>query len=230
MNFDSEITAEVTTGLRQEASSRFERREAQVARILEGARGCFLKSGFQGASMGDICAAAGMSPGALYRYFPSKESLVEAICAMNRENDAIILAGIANATSIVDGMTAGFMAHAQQVNETGMAPLFAEIFAEAKRNTAMDQILQRSMAEVLDVIAAALNAALKRGEINPILPLDQLLPITMAMCDGLVTSDLPKAGISIESMEPAVRALIIAMLRPTGIVSGTLEPHLTHTN
>ena len=65
-------------------SSRAERRDQQIQRILEAAKSCFVRSGFQGASMQEICAECGMSPGALYRYFPSKESIVEAICEADR--------------------------------------------------------------------------------------------------------------------------------------------------
>ena len=51
------------------APSRAERRDQQIQRILEAAKACFLRFGFQGASMNQICAEVGMSPGALYRYF-----------------------------------------------------------------------------------------------------------------------------------------------------------------
>ena len=70
------------------APSRAERRDQQVQRILEAAKACFLRSGFQGASMHQICAEVGMSPGALYRYFPSKEAIIEAICEADRKQDA----------------------------------------------------------------------------------------------------------------------------------------------
>ncbi|MGL4405672.1 MAG: TetR/AcrR family transcriptional regulator [Notoacmeibacter sp.] len=211
----SQPSIENSTALRSDASSRFERREAQISRILMAARACFLKSGFQGASMGEICAAAGMSPGALYRYFPSKESLVEAICASDKDEEAKIIARMTSEPSIVDGMTIGLLSHAQHMHTSGMAPLFAEIFAEAMRNAALKRILEQSMCEVLEMITASLNAAMVRGEINPVLPLNQLMPIMMAMGDGLVTQDLPKAGISVETMEPAVRAMITGLLRPT---------------
>ena len=40
--------------------------------ILAAAQRCFVRSGFHGASMQDICNEAGMSPGNLYRYFPRR--------------------------------------------------------------------------------------------------------------------------------------------------------------
>ena len=47
--------------------------------ILEGARKLFLDLGFDGASMGEIARAAGVSKGTLYVYFADKNRLFEAI-------------------------------------------------------------------------------------------------------------------------------------------------------
>src|SRR4026208_1733161 len=41
------------------------------AEILAAAQRCFVRAGFHGASMQDICAQAGMSPGDPYRSLPS---------------------------------------------------------------------------------------------------------------------------------------------------------------
>ena len=56
--------------------------------ILDAAQLCFARSGFHGASMQEICAEARMSPGNLYRYFPSKEALIAGICERNRAEAA----------------------------------------------------------------------------------------------------------------------------------------------
>src|SRR5579871_1927892 len=47
--------------------------------ILEGARKVFMDLGFDGASMGEIAKAAGVSKGTLYVYFADKCALFEAI-------------------------------------------------------------------------------------------------------------------------------------------------------
>jgi len=47
--------------------------------ILEGARQVFTAAGFDGASMGEIARAAGVSKGTLYVYFDSKDALFEAL-------------------------------------------------------------------------------------------------------------------------------------------------------
>src|SRR6478735_12492705 len=47
--------------------------------ILDGARRTFLNLGFDGASMGEIARACGVSKGTLYVYFADKNRLFEAI-------------------------------------------------------------------------------------------------------------------------------------------------------
>ncbi|MFR0357698.1 TetR/AcrR family transcriptional regulator [Streptomyces sediminimaris] len=56
-----------------------ERREARRAQIVAAARRCFAREGFHQTSMPDIAAAAGVSAGAPYRYFASKEEIILAI-------------------------------------------------------------------------------------------------------------------------------------------------------
>ena len=55
-------------------------RDRQTARILAAAQLCFARRGFDGASMDEIVAKAGMSSSTVYRYFPEgKSSLVRTV-------------------------------------------------------------------------------------------------------------------------------------------------------
>ncbi len=64
---------------------------AKRQQIMDGARRIFLQDGFDGASIGDIVRAAGVSKGTLYAYFPSKEKLFEALVIEDRRNQAEVL-------------------------------------------------------------------------------------------------------------------------------------------
>ncbi len=57
---------------------------AKRRQILEGARQVFLARGFEGASMGEIARAAGVSKGTLYVYFESKDDLFKALTRSER--------------------------------------------------------------------------------------------------------------------------------------------------
>src|SRR3954447_15883797 len=81
------------------------------AEILAAAQRCFVRAGFHGASMQDICAEAGMSPGNLYRYFPSKEALIAGIAERDRAEVAQERASAAPARESTAGPLArGFLA------------------------------------------------------------------------------------------------------------------------
>jgi TetR/AcrR family transcriptional regulator, transcriptional repressor of aconitase len=56
-----------------------EYRETRRAQIIEAAREVFSRQGLARTSMADLVTATGMSMGALYRYFASKEELVAAV-------------------------------------------------------------------------------------------------------------------------------------------------------
>jgi AcrR family transcriptional regulator len=59
--------------------------EATRARILEAALGLFRKRGFEETTMREVASAAGMSLGAAYHYFPSKEAIVFAFYERTQE-------------------------------------------------------------------------------------------------------------------------------------------------
>jgi AcrR family transcriptional regulator len=52
---------------------------ARRQQILDAAKRCFMRDGFHNTSMQDVIAEAGLSVGAVYRYFKSKNDLITAI-------------------------------------------------------------------------------------------------------------------------------------------------------
>src|ERR1044072_8386745 len=50
------------------------------ARIIDTADALFRRLGFAKTAVADIAAELGMSPANVYRFFPSKNAIVEAIC------------------------------------------------------------------------------------------------------------------------------------------------------
>ena len=196
--------------------SRAERRDQQTRRILDAATLCFRRFGFQGASMQQICAEAGMSPGALYRYFDSKEAIIEAIAEADRRQDAEVFSGILTNPDVVEGMTAGAMAHIRHMHEKGTAGLFAEICAESMRNPSVEGFCQKNMEQVAEMFGAYLGGALERGEIDPPVGLDVVLPVMLSIAHGLALNDLPAKGVPLEKLEILLRATAEGMLRPTG--------------
>lgn len=66
--------------------------DARRAEIMAAARRCFVRKGFHASSMQDVLAEAGVSTGAVYRYFPGKQDLILAIAEENL-NEVVAAAG-----------------------------------------------------------------------------------------------------------------------------------------
>lgn len=198
-----------------ELLSRAERRDQQTQRIMDAAKSCFVRYGFQGASMQQICAEVGMSPGALYRYFPSKEAIVEAICEADRQDDMTCFGALRGATSAAEGVVQAAMAHITHTSMKGSAPLFAEMRSESMRNEAIRATVDGHKGEVAAMIEPLLADAIIRGEINPPVELPILMAVLMSVGEGMAINDLPARGVPLDKLETILRAMIEGMLRPT---------------
>jgi AcrR family transcriptional regulator len=71
-------------GVPRVSEAHLERRRRQ---ILDAARACFIRKGFYETSMQDVFTESGLSAGAVYRYFKSKDELVKAIAT---EGEALL--------------------------------------------------------------------------------------------------------------------------------------------
>ncbi|MBR8501953.1 TetR/AcrR family transcriptional regulator, partial [Burkholderia cenocepacia] len=74
-----------------------ERVEAKRRQILDAAIDCFARDGFHATSTAAICKAAGMSPGNLFHYFPTKAAIIEAIAQDDQREMAELFAKHADA-------------------------------------------------------------------------------------------------------------------------------------
>src|SRR5688500_17498902 len=61
--------------------------EMRRQQVVDAARACFARTGFHQTTMQDICGEAELSPGAVYRYFRSKEEIIEAIGEESRQRN-----------------------------------------------------------------------------------------------------------------------------------------------
>ena len=152
--------------------------------ILAAAQRCFVRSGFHGASMQDICAEAGMSPGNLYRYFPSKEALIAGIAERDRAEVAQAFAsadlshGLLN---VLEGMVQHYFAE----HPRERVLLCTEVMAEARRNPDIARISASFDADVRKWLIGLLRAAAERGDIPGDVDLDGVVTMLMLIADGV---------------------------------------------
>jgi TetR/AcrR family transcriptional repressor of uid operon len=61
--------------MREQGGSTEQRSEGTRLRILEAAESCFARYGYELTGVAEICDSAGISKGALYHHFPSKQAI-----------------------------------------------------------------------------------------------------------------------------------------------------------
>src|SRR5437764_14430124 len=62
--------------------------DARRRQIIDAAIVCFARDGFHRATMQDVCREAHLSAGAIYRYFSSKDAIIEAIADARHAREA----------------------------------------------------------------------------------------------------------------------------------------------
>ncbi|MDI4665885.1 TetR/AcrR family transcriptional regulator [Xanthobacter autotrophicus] len=194
-------------------AAKADHRTGQRQRILDAALACFSRDGFHGASMQKICAAAGMSPGALYRYFPSKESLIAAIVEGERAERLAFFDAVSNAPSVLDALTD---CTAAMMEEGGLASarLGPEVMAEAIRNADLRAAVEPHEEESRAQLTAALANAVEQGEIDPALDLETVVLMLQIIGDGILLHHQLHPQWRLMERLPVFAQLVKRMLAP----------------
>ncbi len=138
-------------------------------RIIEAAERAFVRHGFHAATMQHVAEEADMSAGNLYRYFPSKEAIVEALCARDQEGRAgDFVELLTQNADIVKAIYAGLRDHVFS-KPPEKARMIVEIWAEAGRNARVAEMTRALDADVLNKLERVIDAAKAAGVASPAL-------------------------------------------------------------
>jgi AcrR family transcriptional regulator len=121
--------------------------DARAREILERVKAVFAQKGFDGASMQDLARAAGMSAGNFYRYFPSKDAIVESLVQRDLSEVGTIFTHIMAAPDPRAAFL-GALRHEMANKSDCDGPLWAEIEAASIRKPEIGAISRRMEAEV----------------------------------------------------------------------------------
>lgn len=131
-------------------------------RILAAAERAFLAYGFHAATMNQVAEEAGMSAGNLYRYFPSKEAIVEGLCECDQAERATAFAALAGTNDLPGAMRAALDAHVLNCPPE-KARMILEIWAEVGRNPRVAQFARRLDGDVIEGLVQLFDLAKARG-------------------------------------------------------------------
>ncbi len=123
--------------------------------ILENIKGVFAAKGFDGASMQDLARAADMSAGNFYRYFPSKNAIIEAIVESKLAELEASFAEVMRSPNPAEAFREGLRQRLQSHHGEEEDAIWAEIEAASTRRPEVAEIAIRMQDTVLGYFTRA---------------------------------------------------------------------------
>ena len=192
-----------------ERRTQSERRAHTRAALLTAGRALFTERGFAGAGREEIVERAGLTRGALYHHFASKEDLFAAVYEeVERELTEAVVAAAAATTDPVEGLRLGAFAFLDaaatpEVRRIVLLDGPAVLPAEVRHD-----IAQRYG---LGLVREALRAADAAGRLA-VGPVDLLAPVLLAALHEAATSVAD--GMRVHDMRTVVDGLVTAITKP----------------
>jgi AcrR family transcriptional regulator len=202
--------------------------EQKRGEILGAALRCFIRDGFRGASTTDICTEAGISPGHLYHYFPSKVAIIETLIDMGLARTAARFEKILAAPDVVEALLA-------DIEETSLRFRPAQILnldglAEAARNPEFAKVIERHTAAVRRMWSDFLRQAQSQGRVDPGLDPKATANILIALVDGSRAMPIRNPKLDIKQSVAHLRTMLVRFLRPPEAQSMASKPRLERTS
>ncbi len=149
-----------------------QRAEETRARILDAAEESFSRSGYDPTSVDDICVRAGVTKGAFYHHFPSKQAVfIELLNRWLAGLDAELSRVRAGASSVPEALmqmaaTAQTAIQAQRER----LPMFLEFWTKAAHDPAIWEATIAPYRRYQDFFAEMIEAGIAEGTLRPIDP------------------------------------------------------------
>ena len=165
--------------------------EARRKQILDAAESCFSRQGFHQTSMQDICREASLSPGAVYRYFSSKDDIIAASCRVCQQDNVDFIPSVTangnGAIGMLDRLVDLGFGHLADPESIDHILMNIQLWAEAQRSPEIMEAYRESHQKTWqDGLTDILLRGQELGEIDPDLDAVSMARILMSSFQGLM--------------------------------------------
>jgi AcrR family transcriptional regulator len=147
-----------------------QRSEETRARLLQAASKQFSTNGYDAASVDEICAEAGVSKGAFYHHFPSKQAV---FLALFEDWLKGVDAGLEAARQSTVPKTLTSMSHMLPLifaQAGGQLPMFLEFWRQASHDEVVWKMIKAPYQRYLDYFAALIKQGIDEGSFRKVDP------------------------------------------------------------
>ncbi len=190
--------------------------DARRTQILEAASQCFSRDGLHGTTIQNIIRQSGLSAGAIYSYFASKDEIIEAINAERhaRERESITAACRgADLRNTLEQLSQYFFGSLRQADERERRRVGIQLWAEALRNQRILAIVREGVDEPRKLLAGLIENAQRRGNLRPDLSADAVARVLIALYHGFILQQAWDEQAELEAFLAVVDAALGPLFR-----------------
>jgi AcrR family transcriptional regulator len=206
------------------------------AQILAAAMACFARQGYHATSMDDVVRESGLSVGAIYSYFPSKEDLFLALSDDRAEQTLAYLNDLFRRPGpMADKSREAVDYFFRQLSDdlVPLARVNVEFLSQAATSERLKERQLRRCASIRQFLCWLLTEAQQRGEVRSDVDVPAAAELMLALNEGILL--LSVAGlrqVDLETLKPAYVAFLDAglaspdhpMFSPAGSANGAVAP------
>jgi AcrR family transcriptional regulator len=176
-----------------------ERKTERREQILEGARRCFAEHGYEGATVVRLEREIGLSRGAIFNYFPSKEELFIELAV--RDNARM------SEVWISDGLAAVVRAVVEL--DPAWLSVYLELFRRVRNDPAFRARIEERLKEVAPANRARIEEAQRNGEFRDDITAKELGTFVNLVLNGLALQragddELPSTELVLSLLDDAI--------------------------
>ncbi|GLH98274.1 TetR/AcrR family transcriptional regulator [Phytohabitans aurantiacus] len=185
---------------------------ARRQQILDAARVCFSRDGFHATSMQDVIAEAGLSVGAVYRYFKSKQELVMSIAMQVLSSADDVFAEIMShdpPLPLADAVDRALEFVDRQTEPDGVFRIAIQVWSEALRDPELAAFVRARYTQFRGYYAAIARRAQEVGELPPDADIDAVGAALFGLIPAYALQRILADGPDRKTYAAAVRTLLM---------------------
>lgn len=191
-----------------------DRRAARRAQILEAAWICFQRQGLHATTMDDIVRGSGLSAGAVYSYFPSKEELILAAVTTSlgglREQVEPLLAGPLPPPDLLVQRIAEAVTDFTRRESYDLRRIALLGWSEAQRSERLSEAMQGFYRAFRDRLADAAEAWRRAGLLRPEASAPDVAKVILSEILGFVVQSALLGDVAPGDLAAGLRDLTVA--------------------
>ncbi|WP_203710001.1 TetR/AcrR family transcriptional regulator [Asanoa siamensis] len=184
---------------------------ARRQQILDAARRCFMRDGFHNTSMQDVIAEAGLSVGAVYRYFKSKNDLITAIAESVIGDASTMFEELARhepPLSPTEAVERAVTFVERETGPDGLLRIALQVWAEAMRDPALAEFVGNAYSRMRGHFVHLATRARDAGQLPADADVEAIGAVLFGMVPGYALQRMLSNGPDAKTYAAGLRTLV----------------------